>query len=131
PPPRSARGPGRPSARGAWRSRLRRGDAEGAVGGIGRALENPLAGLGRAGLVWPEDVLEGDDVRRRVDPVEVEGADALDVLEDGRELPGHPLDLVGLELEPREPGHVQHLFAVDHPADSRYGRPVARLTRHQ
>ena len=58
-------------------------------------------------------------MRGRLDVVEVERGDPVDVLEDPRELAGHPLDLLLGELEPREPGDVQDLLAIDHGADSR------------
>jgi hypothetical protein len=53
-------------------------------------------------------------VRCRLDALEVELGDAVDVLEDARELLRHPLDLFIAEPEPGEPRHVQHLFALDH-----------------
>ena len=46
----------------------------------------------------------------RLDALEVELGDPLDVLEDPGELAGHPLDLLVGEPQPREPGDVQHLF---------------------
>ena len=53
-------------------------------------------------------------MRRRLNALEVQLGDAVDVLEDARELLRHSLDLVIAEPEPGEPGHVQHLFALDH-----------------
>ena len=58
-------------------------------------------------------------MRGRLDLVEVERGDPVDVLEDPRELAGHPLDLVLGELEPRQAGDVQDLLAIDHAPDSR------------
>src|SRR5512133_1573688 len=98
---------------------LRRGNAEGAVGGVRRLREDLLARPARARLVGPQDVIEVDDVRGRLDPLEVELVDAVDVLENPRELARHRLDLVVCEPEAGEAGDVQHLLAIDHRADSR------------
>ena len=53
--------------------------------------------------------------------VEVELGDAVDVLEDSRELGGHLIDFVVGELEPGEPCDVENLVAVDHRAHVRSG----------
>ena len=74
-----------------------------------------------SGVVGSQDVLELDHVGRRLDAVEVERGDRVDVLEDPEQLLGHPLDLVLGELEPREPGDVQDLLAIDHRANVRAG----------
>jgi hypothetical protein len=50
----------------------------------------------------------------RVDPVKVELADPVHVLEDPRELARHRLHLLLGEGEAGEAGHVQHLLAIDH-----------------
>ncbi len=52
--------------------RLWRGDAEGAGGRVGRALEHLVAVPAGPRLVGPEDVLELDHVRGRLDAVQVE-----------------------------------------------------------
>ena len=69
--------------------------------------------LGR-GSSGAQHVLELDHVRGRLDPVEVELGDPVDVLEDPRELAGHPLDLLVGEPQAGEPRDVQDLVAVDH-----------------
>ena len=53
-------------------------------------------------------------MRGRLDVVEVERGDPVDVLEDPGELAGHPVDLVVGQLEPRQAGDVQDLLAIDH-----------------
>ena len=58
-------------------------------------------------------------MRGRLDVVEVELADLLDVVEDRGQLAGHPLDLVVAQPQPRELGHVQHLLAIDHEPEFR------------
>ena len=58
-------------------------------------------------LVRAQHVLELDHVGGRLDVVEVELADPVDVLEDPRELAGHPLDLLLGEAEAGQPGDVQ------------------------
>ena len=93
---------------------LRRGDAEGAVGGIGRLLEDDLPRPARPRHVGAQHVLELDHVGGRLDLVEVELGDPVDVLEDSGELARHPLDLLLGEAQAGEPGDVQHLLAVDH-----------------
>ena len=64
------------------------------VGRVGRLLERRSRGQLGARLVGAQHVLELDHVRGRLDAVEVELADLLDVVEDRRQLAGHPLDLV-------------------------------------
>ena len=64
-------------------------------------------------------------MRGRLDPVEVELRDPVDVLEDPGQLAGHPLDLVLGEPQPGQPRDVQHLFPVDHGGDSRGGPGTA------
>src|SRR5207248_2996891 len=86
------------------RSRLRRGDAEGPAGRIGSALEHLVSRPAGPRLVGPEHVLQGDHVGGRLDAVEVELGDVLDVLEDPRQLAGHPLDLLVVELQAGQPG---------------------------
>ena len=53
-------------------------------------------------------------MRGRLDPVEVELGDPVDVLEDPRQLARHPLDLLVGEPQPGQPRDVQHLLPVDH-----------------
>ena len=84
--------------------------------GSGRGLERPLARQARVGLVGPQDVLERDDVRGRLDALEVERGDPVDVLEDPRQRAAHRLDPGVVELEPGEPGDVDDLLAIDHGA---------------
>jgi hypothetical protein len=55
-------------------------------------------------------------VRGRLDPVEIERGDPLDVLEDPRQLAGHPLDLVVGQPKACQPSYVEDLLAVDHRA---------------
>ncbi len=50
----------------------------------------------------------------RLDPVEVELADPVDVLEDPGQLADHRLDLRLVEAQAGEAGDVQNLIAVDH-----------------
>jgi hypothetical protein len=57
-----------------------------------------------------------------LDVVEVQGRDPIDVLEDPGQLNCHALDLLLGELEPRQPGDVQDLLAIDHVIQSRRGR---------
>ena len=59
-------------------------------------------------------------MRGRLDVVEVELGDPVDVLEDPGELAGHPLDLLLGEAQAGQPGDVQHLLAVDHENASRF-----------
>ena len=53
-------------------------------------------------------------MRRRLNPVEIELADPLDVIQDRRELLPHPLELGFIEGEARETGDVDNLFALQH-----------------
>ena len=87
-------GDGQVEQLGHQRVGLRRGDAEGAVGRVRRAARAPPRAAGSARLVGAQDVLERDHVRGRLDPVEVELGDPVDVLEDPRELARHRLDLL-------------------------------------
>ena len=89
------------------------------LGGFGRRSEGDLARQARPRHVRPQHVLQRDHVRGRLDPLEVELADPVDVLEDPRELAGHLLDLLLGEAEAGQPGHVQYLLALDHRPDSR------------
>ena len=73
-----------------------------------------------ARLVRPQHVLELDDVGGRLDSLEVELGDLLDVVEHARQLARHALDLVLAQAKPREPRDVQDLVAIDH------GRILAR-----
>ena len=104
----------RPAARGRGRRRS---------AGSGAAAEHHLAGPALARLVGAQDVLQLDDVRGRLDLVEVERGDPVDVLEDPGELAGHPLDLLLGEAEPGQLRDVQYLFSLDHGGDSR--RPAS------
>jgi len=55
----------------------------------------------------------------RLDAVEVELADLLDVVEDLRELGRHPLDLSVIEAKAGETGDMEDLVAIDHDAEDR------------
>ncbi len=57
-------------------------------------------------------------MRGRLDALEIELRDHLDVVEHPGELGSHALDLVLAEGESGEPGDVQNLFSVDHAWDS-------------
>jgi hypothetical protein len=57
-----------------------------------------------------------DDVRGGRDVLEIELGDPIDVLEDPRELPGHALDLLVGEPQPRQARDVEHLLSLDHAA---------------
>ena len=65
----------------------------------------------------------------RLDLLEVERSDPVHVLEDPRELARHRLDFLLGESKTGEQRDVQHLFPVDHGADSRYraGAPNRRV----
>ena len=89
------------------------------VGGVRRLLERDLAVEARTRHVLAKHVGEVDDVRRRLDSVEIELVHRLHVLEDLGQLAGHPVDLVVAEPQSRELGHVQHLVPVDHGRDCR------------
>ena len=123
--PRTTRRPrGRPASISARASATVRSTRVAHACGEGTRNESPVGSgapasagsrsrLGRR-LVRPEHVLERLDVRGRLDPVEVELGDRLDVLEDPGELARHALDLVLVEAEPRKAGDVEDLVAIDH-----------------
>lgn len=90
----------------------------------------PPRDRGRARLVGPQRVGDVDDVRGRLDALEVELRDALDVLEDVRELAGHALHLAVAELQAREAGDVQDLLAIDHRLGEYSGRTAMRMAIH-
>jgi len=94
-------------------------DPKAVVRGVRCPLEQPLAVPALARLVGPQHVLEPSHVRSGLDAVEVEGLDDFDVLENVAELGGHALDLLVGEVQPRQPGDVQDLVAIDHERDSR------------
>ncbi len=97
---------------------LWRGNAKGPAGRVGRLLEHPFAVEAGFGLVASQDIYELDHVRGRLDVVELEGGDPLDVVEDARELSGHRLDLSLGKLEAREPRDMEDLLTIDHSCDS-------------
>ena len=88
------------------------GNAEAAWRGVGRAGQRDLGRQRRARLVGAQRVLDVDDVRGRLDVVEVELGDLLDLVEDLRELAAEALDLVVGQLEAGEAGDVQDLVAT-------------------
>ena len=63
----------------------------------------------------------------RLDFVEVELGDPVDVLEDPGELPGHRLDLFLAEGEAGQTGDVENLLAVDHA--EQYAAPLKQQPR--
>ena len=65
-------------------------------------------------------------MRSRLDSVQIELGDAIDVFENARELLRHLLHLVVRQLEASELGHVQNLVAVDHRAHVRSGPAECR-----
>ena len=75
------------------------------------AVSRSRLGAGSSGR---SHVLERDHVGRRLDALEIELAERLDVVEDPGELARHPLDLLVGQPQPREAGDVENLFAVDH-----------------
>jgi hypothetical protein len=64
--------------------------------------------------VGAQNVLQLYHVRGRLDPVEVQSGNSVDVLEDARELAGHPLDLILGEAEAGQLRNVQYLLSLDH-----------------
>jgi len=64
--------------------------------------------------VGAQDVLQLDHVRGRLDVVEVQLGDPVDVLENPRELARHPLDLLLGEAEAGQLRYVKYLLALDH-----------------
>src|SRR3954451_10057981 len=81
---------------------------------VRRRLEDPLARPARPRLVLAQHVLELDDMAGRLDVVQLELLDLLDVVEDPRQLRGHLLDLVLGQPQARKLGDVQYLVAADH-----------------
>lgn len=53
-------------------------------------------------------------MRRRLNPFQIEPPDPVNVIEDRRQLPNHPLNLILTKAQPRQPRNVQHLFPVNH-----------------
>lgn len=66
------------------------------------------------GNVSAQNILQLDHVRGRLNVIEVKLGDPVDVLEDPRELAGHPLDLLLGEAEAGQLCHVQYLLSLDH-----------------
>lgn len=59
-----------------------------------------------------------DDVAGRLDAIQLELGDPLDVLKDARELARHALGLLFVEREPRKLGDPFDLLAIDHAPES-------------
>lgn len=57
-------------------------------------------------------------MRGRFDPLEIEGGDSIDMLEDAGQLSRDPLDIGLGDLDSRQPGDVEDLLAFDHARDS-------------
>ncbi len=71
-------------------------------------------------LVGAQRVLDRDDVRGGRDVLEIaQLGDLLDVAEHARELAGHHLELLLVQLEAGEAGDVEDLVSAQHRADSR------------
>src|SRR4051794_23179678 len=97
------------------RSRAARaGHAKATVGDVGCAGKRLLVRQAGPRLVLAQDVLELDDVRRRLDPIQVQLVHLLHVAEDLGQLARHPLELRLGEPQAREARDVEHLVAVDH-----------------
>jgi hypothetical protein len=99
---------------------LRRGSAEGSVLRFGRRGEGDVARQARPRFVGPQHILQRNHVRGRLDPLQVEVADAVDVVEDPGQLPHHPLHFLLGETQASQSGDVKYLLALDHRRDSRY-----------
>ena len=67
----------------------------------------------RSRLIGAEHVHERQRLQQRLDIVEVEGVDVVEVLQHRLELGGVALQLVGGEVEPGELGHVGHVGPGD------------------
>ena len=89
-------------------------DAEAALGGVGRGGQRFGLRQRRRRLVGAQRVLDGDDVRGRLDVLEVaELLDRLDPVEDLRQLIREAAHLVLGQLEAREAGDVEDLVAAE------------------
>ena len=93
---------------------LGRGNAEGALDRVGRRGQRHLGRQALVRHVGTQDVLQLDHVRGRLDVIEVQLGDPVDVLEDPRELARHALDLLLGEAEAGQLCHVQYLLSLDH-----------------
>ena len=91
------------------------------AGAWASATSRGSEGRGSSGRSAPGDL---DDVGGRRDVVQVELADPGDVIEHGRELAGHRLDLLLAERQARQTSDVQYLLAPDH-SGAFYGAPAA------
>jgi len=84
------------------------------IGSLGKRDFRVQAG---PGLIGPENVLQGNHVRGRIDSVNVDFSKFVDVVEDRGKLPGQGVDFLIAQSQPGEPGDMQNLFAFNHGVD--------------
>src|SRR6188474_3621689 len=58
-------------------------------------------------------------MRGRLDPLQVQLRDPIDVLQNSRELHSHRLDLLLRKAQPGQPRNVEYLLSFNHGGDSR------------